>query len=594
MARPKLSVVLVGLLLVLLPALAIFQYRWIGEVSVAERERLESSLREASRRFASDFDGELAKISTALQIRDGFPENGNVLVQRYQSWSESATYPRLIRSVSVIRMSQGTDSEFYKLDIRSGTLEPAPLPKEFENWRDRFRPGPLNFSPAGDGITLFSPIFRAQSPFSERRGQEQGVGPRGSEQFRPRGPDDFRSRGPGSGPGPGRMEGATLIELDRDAILKELVPALVERHFSSHDETEYRVAIAVGTDPPQILYSSQGQWTAEDIAKPDESAFLLGNPFRPNGGERRGGGRPRTPGPFVRGGFQVAAIGPPWQLLVKHPSGSLEQAVEQLRKRNVAISFGILLVLGAGLITLVISSQRARTLGRLHMEFAAGVSHELRTPLAVIRSAAYNLRRGIVQDKEGVEQYASIVQDEARRLSNMVDQVLLYSETQSGRKKYNLAPVDINEVIDRALTNLGPAADLDECDLATQIQPDLPPVQADASALIQCVQNLLSNALKYSKSSDGKAQIEISAEKDRTSNEVRLSVTDHGPGIDAADERHLFEAFYRGVRVGSNVPGNGLGLHLVKKIMQAQNGRVTYSRPHDGGARFTLHIPAVQ
>src|SRR5207244_10983552 len=92
-----------------------------------------------------------------------------------------------------------------------------------------------------------------------------------------------------------------------------------------------------------------------------------------------------------------------------------------------------------------------RTLGRLQMEFAAGVSHELRTPLAVIRSAAYNLRRGIVQDKEGVEQYASIVQDEARRLSDMVDQVLLYSKPPSGRKKYNLAPVDVNEVIDRAI-----------------------------------------------------------------------------------------------------------------------------------------------
>jgi signal transduction histidine kinase len=111
--------------------------------------------------------------------------------------------------------------------------------------------------------------------------------------------------------------------------------------------------------------------------------------------------------------------------------------------------------------------------------------------------------------------------------------------------------------------------------------------------LTQCVQNLLSNALKYGKTGD-KAQIEIAAEKDQASNEVRLSITDHGPGIDLADERHLFEPFYRGVRVESNVPGNGLGLHLVKTIMQAQNGRVTFSRAPDGGARFTLHIPAAQ
>src|SRR5216117_2236151 len=267
------------------------------------------------------------------------------------------------------------------------------------------------------------------------------------------------------------------------------------------------------------------------MATPDASVFLFGAPPPQPGEARRGGGRPRGLGPFLRGAFQSTMLSQPWALLVKHRSGSLERAVEQLRKRNLAISFGDLLVLAAGLITVVISSQRARTLGRLQMEFAAGVSHELRTPLAVIRSAAYNLSRGIVHDKEGVEQYASIVQDEARRLSDMVDQVLLYSETQSGRKKYNLAPVDVNEVIDRAIANLSPAIPLEECELTTRIHPELPPVQADAPALTQCVQNLLSNAFKYGKKDD-KAQIEIAAEKDTASNEVQLSITDHGPGID--------------------------------------------------------------
>ena len=225
-------------------------------------------------------------------------------------------------------------------------------------------------------------------------------------------------------------------------------------------------------------------------------------------------------------------ISQPWQLLVKHRAGSLESAVEQVRKRNLAISFGIILVLGAGLITLVISSQRAHTLGKLQMEFAAGVSHELRTPLAVIRSAAHNLRSGIVHDKEGVEQYAAIVQEEARRLSDMVEEVLLYAETQSGRKKYKLEHVDVNEVIERAITNLSPTIDFSECELTTQIDQDLPPLKADAAALTQCVQNLMSNAVKYGKSA-GKAQIEVAAGKDPSANEIRLSVTDHGPGIDS-------------------------------------------------------------
>ena len=189
-----------------------------------------------------------------------------------------------------------------------------------------------------------------------------------------------------------------------------------------------------------------------------------------------------------------------------------------------------------------------------------------------------------------MEQYAAIVQEEARRLSDMVEEVLLYAETQSGRKKYKLEHVDVNEVIERAITNLSPTIDFSECELTTQIDQDLPPLKADAAALTQCVQNLLSNAVKYGKS-DGKAQIEVAAGKDPSANEIRLSVTDHGPGIDTADHRQLFEAFYRGRNVESNVPGNGLGLHLVQRIMQAQGGRVTFSRAPHGGASFTLHIP---
>src|SRR5262249_25895766 len=150
----------VGLLLILLPTLAILQYRWIGEVGEAERDRLQSSLRESSGRFAADFDTELGRVSMTFQIRDEFPESGLELLQRYQSWSESVPYPQLIRSINLVRFSQEAPPEFYKLNLKSGELEPAPLPKEFENLRDRFRAGPFNFSSQIETMTLFSPIFR--------------------------------------------------------------------------------------------------------------------------------------------------------------------------------------------------------------------------------------------------------------------------------------------------------------------------------------------------------------------------------------------------------------------------------------------------
>jgi signal transduction histidine kinase len=589
MARAKSSLIPVGLLLILLPVLAVFQYRWIGEVSAAERDRLESSLRVASDRFAADFDGEFSRLAGVFQIRDGFPETAIPVTERFQTWSETNPYPQIIRGIYLLKNRPEGHTEFYKVDLAAHELQPGPLPNEFEGIRDRFRPGSVTNS-VGDRMLLLAPIFRTDRQFVGPRRQDFGLrrfeesrrrqnGPR-REDAPPRGPGPGSRPGPGPGPGPGGpLEGETIIELDRDIILNELVPVLTERHFSSHDQTAYRIAIVQQGNPPRVLYSSAGEWTSEDVARPDGSVNLFGTPRGPSFGGR--GPRNSSPG----------LIGEPWQLVVKHRAGSLENAVEQVRIRNLGMSFGILVVLAAGLMTLIISSERAHTLGRLQMEFAAGMSHELRTPLAVIRSAAHNLRSGIVRDKEDVEEYAKIVQEEARRLSDMVEEVLLYSETQSGRKKYKLEPVDVNEVIERAITNLSPAIDLEQYELKTHIDADLPPVKADASALTQCVQNLLSNAFKYGKTGD-KAQIEIVATKDQGAAEIKLSVIDHGPGIDRVDQRQLFEAFYRGRDVGSNVPGNGLGLHLVKRIMLAQGGRITFNPAPHGGSSFTLHIPA--
>jgi signal transduction histidine kinase len=587
----KSSLVLAALPLILLPLLAVLQYRWIGEVSAAERDRLESNLRVASDQFATDFDAEFSRLANSFQIRDGLPDTATPLIERYQTWSETSGYPRLVRALYLFKLNADAAPDYSRVDLQSGTLEPEPLPAELQNTGERLRPGATVIASGGPILFAVTSIRRGR-PFAGGRGEDLRARP-------DRPPDRGSANGPGPGFGGGAgfgvPEGAVVIELDREVILKDLVGALVEKHFSAHDETAYRVAI-VNRGTGRVLYSSAGDWTPQDIAKPDgEIGLFGGGPLAGSGNpggnaSNRRGGRQRNQGPF-RGGFQGPPLnGQPWQLLLKHRAGSLEQAVDQTRRKDLAMSFGILMILAAGLITVIASSQRAHSLGRLQMEFAAGVSHELRTPLAVIRSAAHNLRSGVVRDKEDVEEYAAIVQEEARRLSDMVEEVLLYSETQSGRKKYNLEPIDIHEVIDRAITNVSPAIDLENCELSTHIDHDLPRVKADSAGLAQCLQNLLSNAFKYGQNGS-KTQIDIVGQRDSESREVRLSVVDHGPGIESADQRHLFEPFYRGQGVGSNVPGNGLGLHLVKCIMQAQGGRVTFNPAPHGGASFTLHIP---
>jgi signal transduction histidine kinase len=176
----------------------------------------------------------------------------------------------------------------------------------------------------------------------------------------------------------------------------------------------------------------------------------------------------------------------------------------------------------------------------------------------------------------------------------MVEQVMAYTETQSGRKNYDLVPVDAHDATETALRNMTGALREGNATVNTDIAPDLPLVLADAPALVRCLQNLLSNAVKYGR--DGNAcHIEIQGRhiaEPGTAGRVQLIVTDRGSGVPESEVGHLFEPFHRGSNASTNTPGNGLGLHLVDRIMQAQHGSVTYHRDANGGARFTLTLQA--
>jgi signal transduction histidine kinase len=263
--------------------------------------------------------------------------------------------------------------------------------------------------------------------------------------------------------------------------------------------------------------------------------------------------------------------------------------VDELRNRNLAISFGTLLMLGIAGTMIVIWAERVRAAGRLQIEFSAGIFHELRTPLAIIRSAAHNIENGVVVKPEKIQEYASMIGEEGRRLSDMVDQVILYAQTESGRREYAMEPVSVREVVQRATGTLSSLLNNARCQVHTLIDPDLPPVLADPTALTHCVQNLLSNAVKYGRSG-GRASITIQAVRDDESNDVRLSIGDRGPGIEADDLPLLFEPFYRSRKVPEKTHGNGLGLSLVKRIIEDHQGRVTVSTEDGEGTCFTLHI----
>jgi signal transduction histidine kinase len=194
-------------------------------------------------------------------------------------------------------------------------------------------------------------------------------------------------------------------------------------------------------------------------------------------------------------GFGVPDGG--WQLIVKHRKGSVEAAVASLRRRNLTVSFGTLLVLALTMALVIITTHRARRLAQLQMEFVAGVSHELRTPLAVISSAAENIADGVVINEQQLARYGSVIRNQARHLTGLVEQVLLFASTLRAGQHNTLRPLDISELIDSAIESTEAQIKSAGVTVEREIQPGMPLINGDFAALSQCLQNLITNAIKY-------------------------------------------------------------------------------------------------
>jgi signal transduction histidine kinase len=253
------------------------------------------------------------------------------------------------------------------------------------------------------------------------------------------------------------------------------------------------------------------------------------------------------------------------------------------------------LVLGLLLGTIAIwAIQRSRMrsamqLAQLQMDFVASVSHELRTPLTAILTAGENVRDGLAAGADVLFEQGSVITNQAQQLMQIVDQVLLFSATREAKLTHLLREVGVDELIDDALQATQNLIDREGFSIETKIEPDLPSIIADLSVLSQCVQNLIANAVKYSR---GKRWIRISARLDEDESAVLVSVEDQGIGIQPCDRERIFEPFYRSPEVtAARIRGTGLGLSIAKRSAEVFGGKLTVSTEMGVGSVFTMHLP---
>jgi signal transduction histidine kinase len=584
MKRPSGLTLVTAILLVLLPALAVLQYQWVGRVSAAERDRMQRNLTIAAFQFRQTFDGELAKLSQLrvgpVTVRDA---NYQRYADKYDGWLNVASHPRMVAAVYLI------DADGPRIRLRRWVpdermFEDAEWPPDIAAYRPQFERERRTFDA--------NPGFRPQFPVPD---DSLLVAPVSNfdNAVRP-GPAPVTQMQPARPP-----FGFTVIQLNLEYIAHEMLPELTQRHFTHTDSDVYRVAVTtVKTDemPSHVIYRSDAD-APTDVSHADatESLYadqqMLGRFLR--------GPRPSDDAQLniinvVEGqnGSQASPQRGRWRLLVQHQSGSLEAAVGEVRRRNLAISFGVLLLLSFSVAMLTLASRRAERLAKQQMEFVAGISHELRTPVAVIKSAAENLSQGVVGSVDRVKRYGNMIEGEARRLAEMVERVLQYAAIESGMgmgSRTALAPQDI---IQGALDSSMPILAPENIKVQRDIAVDLPAVVGDASALRSAVQNLIANAVKYG-GSDKWVGIRAEHVPGRRHGDVRITISDHGDGIPPAELPHIFEPFYRGAdAVSQQIHGNGLGLSLVRRIVEAHGGKVSATSRAGGGSAFTIMLPA--
>lgn len=268
-----------------------------------------------------------------------------------------------------------------------------------------------------------------------------------------------------------------------------------------------------------------------------------------------------------------------------------DNPLEAISSKSLIIYYillgSVIVLIAFGIIFILRDISREERIAVMKTEFIANVSHEVKTPIATIRALAENLNEGWVTGQEKQREYFFLIEREAKRLTHLVENILDFSRIEKAKKTYRMEAISISDATKKVIERFRLLIDADGVLIKENIENNLPMLMLDAEAYEQALLNLLDNAVKYSRE---EKVIEISARLQDDS--IIVAVSDHGIGIGKKDSEKIFEKFYRcPIPDGRKIPGSGIGLTLVKEIIEAHGGTIKVESEIGKGTTFILSFP---
>jgi two-component system phosphate regulon sensor histidine kinase PhoR len=227
-------------------------------------------------------------------------------------------------------------------------------------------------------------------------------------------------------------------------------------------------------------------------------------------------------------------------------------------------------------------------LAQIKSEFVSNVSHEIKTPLALINMYSETLVLGRIPSEEKKKEYFKVINKEAKRLSRMVNKILNFSKIESGKREYAFIETDLNEIIHEVVSSYQHHFKNSDFKYVISLAENLPLINADAEAISDALTNLIDNAMKYTSANKW---IEITSGV--RENNAFVEVKDLGIGIHEKEQKLIFDKFYRVTQgnLAHHAKGSGIGLSIVKHIVDAHNGEIALKSSLGKGSVFTMFFP---